>query len=164
MPTRHGWAAVAAAIGTVVSGRLFGVLELYVVGAALLAAAVVAVVLVNRPLPALRVRRLARPATVATGEPARVDLQLLNDGRTRTPPELEHYTQDATVEDMRALLDHLNIDKAVIAGQDDVLGMEIAQAGHQRVRARKALIKLGELTGDGAGGVGDRDHGRHRRG
>ena len=47
MPTRHGWAAVAAAIGTVVSGRLFGVLELYVVGAALLAAAVVAVVLVN---------------------------------------------------------------------------------------------------------------------
>ena len=85
MPTRHGWAAVAAAIGTVVSGRLFGVLELYVVGAALLAAAVVAVVLVNRPLPALRVRRLARPATVAAGEPARVDLQLLNDGRTRTP-------------------------------------------------------------------------------
>ena len=85
MPTRHGWAAAVAAVATVVAGRLFGVLELYVVGAALLAAAIVAVLVVNRPLPTLRVRRLARPATVAAGEPARVDLQLLNDGRTRTP-------------------------------------------------------------------------------
>lgn len=85
MPTRHGWAAAVAAVATVVAGRLFGVLELYVVGAALLAAAIVAVLVVNRPLPTLRVRRLARPATVAAGEPARVDIQLLNDGRARTP-------------------------------------------------------------------------------
>jgi pimeloyl-ACP methyl ester carboxylesterase len=37
-------------------------------------------------------------------------------GQTECPEDLAHYSQAHTVEDMRALLDHLGIEKAVIAG------------------------------------------------
>lgn len=85
MPTRHGWAMVVAAIATLVVGRLFGLIELFVVGVALFAAFGLAVLAVNRPLPRLDVRRIARPTTVSVGEPARVDLQVVNRSHTGTP-------------------------------------------------------------------------------
>ncbi len=37
-------------------------------------------------------------------------------GKTECPEDLTHYSQAHTAEDMRALLDHLGIEKAVIAG------------------------------------------------
>jgi len=37
-------------------------------------------------------------------------------GNTECPEDLSHYSQALTVEDMRALMDHLGIDKAVIGG------------------------------------------------
>lgn len=37
-------------------------------------------------------------------------------GKTECPEDLSHYSQAQSVEDMRALLDHLEIDKAVIGG------------------------------------------------
>jgi len=85
MPTRHGWGTLVVATASLVVGRVFGLIELFVIGVALLIALVVAVVVVNRPLPALDVRRVARPATVSVGEPARVDLQVANRGTARTP-------------------------------------------------------------------------------
>ncbi len=85
MLTRHGWATLATAIATFVVGRLFGLLELYVVGSALAVVLILAVVTVNRPLPELRVRRIARPSLVSVGEPARVDIQVANISHRRTP-------------------------------------------------------------------------------
>lgn len=85
MPTRHGWAMLVAAVGSIAVGRVFGLMELFVVGVALAAVLGLALMVVNRPLPRLDVRRVARPATVSVGEPARVDLQVANRSSVRTP-------------------------------------------------------------------------------
>lgn len=85
MPTRQGWSALAGGIASIVFGRLFGLIELYIVGSALLAAFGLALLIVNRPLPRLAVRRVARPATVGVGEPARVDIQVANHSSVRAP-------------------------------------------------------------------------------
>jgi len=85
MPTRHGWAMVFAAALAIVIGRLFGLIELFVVGVSLATVFLFALISVNRPLPQIRVRRVARPALVSVGEPARVDLQLTNQTERATP-------------------------------------------------------------------------------
>lgn len=85
MPTRHGWAMLIAAGATIVTGRVFGLMELFVVGVALAAALVFALLQVNRPMPRMEVRRVLRPATVSVGEPARVDLQVTNRSAIHSP-------------------------------------------------------------------------------
>jgi uncharacterized protein (DUF58 family) len=85
MPTRHGWTTIVAAVAAFVVGRMFGLIELFVVGSAMLAAVATALVTVNRSLPELHVRRVARPTMVAVGEPARVDIQVANVGTRRAP-------------------------------------------------------------------------------
>jgi uncharacterized protein (DUF58 family) len=85
MLTRHGWATMFAAVAAFVTGRLFGLIELYVFGVALVTVLAGAAAIVRRPLPALQVRRLARPGTVSVGEPARVDIQLANTSSRRVP-------------------------------------------------------------------------------
>jgi uncharacterized protein (DUF58 family) len=72
-------------VASIVLGRLFGLIELYIVGSALLAAFAIGLLVVNRPLPRLSVRRIARPATVGVGEPARVDIQVANHSSVRAP-------------------------------------------------------------------------------
>ena len=85
MLTRSGWGAVAAAAIAIALGRLFGVIELYVLAVAILAAIVWAVVATARPLPKLHVRRSVVPGVVSVGEPARVDLMVANDAHRRSP-------------------------------------------------------------------------------
>ncbi|MEY2582257.1 MAG: hypothetical protein QOE09_2106 [Ilumatobacteraceae bacterium] len=85
MMTRHGWTAVAAAVGCFVIGRVFGLIELYVVGVGIVIALLVAVITVQRPLPPLNVKRIVSPSLVSVGEPARVDIQLANLGTQSSP-------------------------------------------------------------------------------
>jgi uncharacterized protein (DUF58 family) len=85
MLTRSGWGAVAAAALAVALGRLFGVIELYVLAVAILVAVVWAVAATARPLPRLRVQRSLVPSVVRAGEPARVDLLVANDAHRRSP-------------------------------------------------------------------------------
>jgi uncharacterized protein (DUF58 family) len=85
MPTRHGWTALVAAVATFVVARLFGLIELYVLATALTIVVLVSMVVVNRRLPELQVRRVARPSMVSVGEPARVDIQVINPSHRRAP-------------------------------------------------------------------------------
>lgn len=85
MPTRQGWSTLFGGVASIVLGRLFGLIELYIVGSALLAAFAIGLLIVNRPLPRLAVRRVARPPTVGVGEPARVDIQVANHSSVRAP-------------------------------------------------------------------------------
>ena len=85
MITRHGWTAIIAAAASFVIGRVFGLIELYVLGVGIVIALLVAVISVQRRLPPLNVRRIVSPAMVAVGEPARVDIQLANLGRQSSP-------------------------------------------------------------------------------
>ena len=85
MLTRHGWTALVASVAAFAIGRTFGLIELYVLGAGLTAAVVVALVVVRRRLADVRVRRIVRPSTVSVGEQARVDIRVSNVDRRRTP-------------------------------------------------------------------------------
>jgi len=85
MITRHGWTAVVAAVACFVIGRVFGLIELYVLGVGIVIALLVAVISVQRRLPPLNVKRIVSPAMVSVGEPARVDIQLANLGRQASP-------------------------------------------------------------------------------
>ena len=85
MPTRLGWAAIAAAGFAFAIGRVFGLIELYVIGAGLVAALGLAMAVVRLPLPPLAVRRHAQPQMVAVGEPARVDIEVTNMSRRHSP-------------------------------------------------------------------------------
>ena len=85
MLTRHGWTAVVASLASFAIGRLFGLMELFILGAGLVAAIVVALIVVRRRLPEVRVQRAVRPAMVAVGEPARVDIRVTNVDARQTP-------------------------------------------------------------------------------
>ncbi|MFM7252020.1 MAG: DUF58 domain-containing protein [Ilumatobacteraceae bacterium] len=85
MLTRHGWAAVAAAGGAFAAGRLFGLVELYVVGTALGATAAAALAITRLPLPSLAVSRSVDPPLVAVGDPLRLELSIANRGPRRSP-------------------------------------------------------------------------------
>jgi uncharacterized protein (DUF58 family) len=85
MITRHGWTALVAAVACFAIGRLFGLIELFVVGVGIVIALLVAVISVQRRLPPLDVRRIVSPSMVSVGEPARVDIQLANVGRQASP-------------------------------------------------------------------------------
>jgi len=83
--TRSGWGAIALAIAAFAIGRVFGIIELYVLGVGVVAALVVAVATMLRRPPRLVVRRLLEPSTVQAGDHARVDLQIANTGSRRSP-------------------------------------------------------------------------------
>ena len=85
MITRHGWTAIAAAIACFAVGRVFGLIELYVVGVGIVIALMVAVISVQRRLPPLNVKRIVSPSLVSVGELARVDIQLANFGSQPSP-------------------------------------------------------------------------------
>ena len=91
-PPRQGLTcrpAPAGAVGRralfVVSGRLFGAIEFLVVGIAAVTAVVVAVLLRQLRPSRLSVVRQLTPPLVPVGEPARVDLEVINRSRSRSP-------------------------------------------------------------------------------
>jgi uncharacterized protein (DUF58 family) len=84
MPTPRGWACFMLGVVAVVAGRVLGLLELYVVGAVLLALALLAVIVaVMRPLR-LGVGRTVSPARLHVGSVGRVELAVRN-GTSKTP-------------------------------------------------------------------------------
>lgn len=85
MPTGQGWLVTLAAVAFVACGRLFGIEELYVLGAAAAALVIAAVVVVARLKLQLDIRREVHPPRVHAGTPARVTLDITNRARRRTP-------------------------------------------------------------------------------
>jgi uncharacterized protein (DUF58 family) len=85
VPTRAGWALAGLGAGTILLGRLFGWLEMYALGAGILALVGIAVLLVRLRSLSLTARRTVRPARLHVGESARVELAVANRGRITTP-------------------------------------------------------------------------------
>jgi len=73
-PTRQGWIVVVCAAATGVMGRLFGVIELYFLSAALAIAAAGAFLAVLFRRPRVGVRRWVRPEVLTAGDVGRVDV------------------------------------------------------------------------------------------
>lgn len=88
MPTPSGWLVALAAVLAVGIGRLFGIVELFVIGAGLAASVVWAVLAVRSRPPRIAVTRTLHPDRVTAGEPARAELVLHNGCRSRSVPVL----------------------------------------------------------------------------
>lgn len=86
MPTRPGWVALVAAVAVTVSGRMFGVLELYVLGVGIALLVVLAWARVRLVPLRLHVERRVVPSEVHAGTPADVELSVRAERRT---PELD---------------------------------------------------------------------------
>ncbi|MBK9181206.1 MAG: DUF58 domain-containing protein [Acidimicrobiales bacterium] len=85
MLTRAGWLALAGGAALIVAGRLLGLLELFVLGAGVLALVGVSLLLVHLSRLRLEVAREVHPARVHAGAAARVEVRATNLGRRRTP-------------------------------------------------------------------------------
>ncbi len=77
--TRAGTLVTAGSLVSLAAGRVLGIAELFVLGAAGALLVVVAVVLVLRGRSDLRIERTVRPARVHAGTPGRVELTITND-------------------------------------------------------------------------------------
>ena len=86
MLTRQGLVVVGAGVVAVIVGRTFAVIELFVIGAALFAAAVFAVGYVRLRRPAVVAARWIHPSVLVAGDTGRVDIHLDHPGRLRSAP------------------------------------------------------------------------------
>lgn len=84
-PTRQGWVVAACSVLTAVMGRVFGVLELYLLSAGMLLAAVLAYLSVLLRRPRVAVRRWVRPEVLTAGDVGRVDIVLRANGAGPRP-------------------------------------------------------------------------------
>lgn len=85
MLTIQGWLVVVVAVLFVAAGRLFGIVELYVLGAGAAALAIGAVLVVTRGRLRLAIERELHPPRVHAGAQSRVELRVVNRGRRRSP-------------------------------------------------------------------------------
>lgn len=85
MPTRHGWTVLAGALAALVIGRVFAIVELFVIGIGLAAAVGAAVVSVRVREPRLSITRWIHPSVLSVGDTGRVDLLVHNEHRSRSP-------------------------------------------------------------------------------
>jgi uncharacterized protein (DUF58 family) len=83
--TRSGVAIVVVAVGCIAAGRVFGTLELYLLGAIAAVALIVAVITTSTTKLAIAISRTATPVRLRVGAPARVDLRLVNQAKRATP-------------------------------------------------------------------------------
>ncbi len=84
--TRQGVAVVGASLVAITIGRVFGIIELYVIGTGFLAAAAVAVAYVWIRRPRIDAHRWIHPTILVAGDTGHVDIRLAHSGRLATPP------------------------------------------------------------------------------
>jgi uncharacterized protein (DUF58 family) len=84
--TRQGVAVIAAGVVAVVIGRVFGIIELYVIGAAFFASVIVAVMYVSTRRPRVEATRWIHPSLLVAGDTGHVDIQLRHRGTITTAP------------------------------------------------------------------------------
>ncbi|MEX2625917.1 MAG: DUF58 domain-containing protein [Ilumatobacteraceae bacterium] len=82
---RHGWTGVVAAALAVAIGRVFAVVELYVIGAGIGAAVLAGWLTVGLRRPRITVERWIHPPILTVGDTGRVDLAIRNPRRLRSP-------------------------------------------------------------------------------
>ena len=86
MPSRQGSGAILLAVVALVMGRLFGVIELFVVGAGLIALVVLSVAMAHARPISLAVDRRVTPELLHVGDNGRVELRVANTANWGTSP------------------------------------------------------------------------------
>jgi uncharacterized protein (DUF58 family) len=85
MLTRTGWLTAILAIVAGIAGRLFAIVELFVIAAVLGSLVMVTLAWVRMTAVRLRVSRVVTPARVHAGESTRIEVSAKNTGAGRTP-------------------------------------------------------------------------------
>ena len=85
MPTPHGWILAVCGVVAVVIGRVFAIIELFVIGSGMVIAVAVAVAVVQLHRPHLSITRWVHPPMLTVGDTGRVDLLIENRSRIRSP-------------------------------------------------------------------------------
>jgi len=133
--TRQGWNCLAAGIVAIVIGRIFAIVELFVIGAGFLVAVMVALVFVRLRRPRVSATRWVHPTVLVAGDTGRVDLRLEYQGTIRsTSFELAERVSRANA-------------------TDDVARLSVAplapgtrsSAGYQLPTAVRGIVHLGPL-------------------
>lgn len=129
--TPQGWALGGAAIVLVAAGRFFGTLELLLLGAA--AAALLLAVTVRAALARLDVgvTREVHPPRVHAGTPSRIDLQITNRGRRRTP--------------VLRIVDAVSGTRGADLGLGPMAPGSVARAAYRLPTERRGLVEIGPL-------------------
>ncbi len=105
MLTRQGWNCLAAGIIAIVIGRIFAIVELFVIGAGFLVAVMVALLFVRLRRPRVSATRWVHPTVLVAGNTGRVDLRLKYQGTIRsTSFELAERVSRANATDYVARL------------------------------------------------------------
>jgi uncharacterized protein (DUF58 family) len=84
--TPRGWAVLVGAVLVFVAGRALGAVELAVLAAAAVLGVAAAWVVAGRRRPRVAVRRRVEPLRIHLGQPARVDLEVINRAHRRSAP------------------------------------------------------------------------------
>jgi uncharacterized protein (DUF58 family) len=82
--TRQGVSSAIAGLIAIVVGRVFGVIELFVIGAGFLAAVVCALVFVRVRRPQITTTRWVHPSVLVAGDTGRVDLRIEHRGAIKS--------------------------------------------------------------------------------
>ncbi len=128
MPTARGWLCVIFGGATIVAGRLFGLAELYIIGTALLALALIAIVVaVMRPLR-LAVGRTVTPARLHVGSVGRVELAIRN-GHAKTP--------------VMTLTDHVQGTSGAQLLVSPLKPNEVSRAAYRLPTERRGIVNVG---------------------
>src|SRR5262245_44921937 len=121
-----------SAVGAIVIGRMFGLIELYVIGAAMLIAPLLAWLIVAWRRPQVTVERWIRPAVLTAGDTGRVEVLVEAVGRSLTPsfelvePVGEHRTARMAVAPLEP-------------------GTEVS-AGYRIPTERRGVLQIGPLV------------------
>ena len=132
MLTRQGWLLLLAAAATITVGRLFGILELFLLGAGVAALVVCALVRVRIAALRLEIGREVHPTRVYAGSIARVEVRATNQARRRSPALRLRDPVSGT----RGALLHVS---ALRAG-------ESARAAYRLPTATRGIVVVGPLT------------------
>src|SRR4051794_29961973 len=131
MLTRQGWLTAGGALVLVAAGRLLGVLELFIMGAAAGALLVAAIVIVVATRLRLAVARHVTPPRVYAGTPSRVELSIRNDSE-RTTPVLRLFDPVSGTRGADLLLSPLDPDV-------------VSRAAYRLPTERRGIVEIGPL-------------------
>lgn len=140
VPTRAGWGVLTGGVLLLLAGRLVGGLEFMVPGAAAVLA-VVGAVMVRRLRPsAIAVSKHLAPPRVPAGDPARVDLEIINRSTTRSPLLRLHDSVTGTR--------GVNLSIATLPGHGSTHG------AYRLPTTRRGVLALGPTRIDDIGALG----------
>jgi uncharacterized protein (DUF58 family) len=125
---------VAAGTALIAAGRVFGLLELYVLGGVALGLVVLAQLRVRRANAPLDVRRTVVPPLVHMGGQARVDLFVRNPGSRRSP--------------VMVLRDPVGATTGAVVAVAPVMVGEHQAAGYRVPAERRGVLTVGPLRGE----------------